>query len=228
VEARTSLYNAYADLIYASVLALFFLFQLLFFSGYETKEVAYSQFRSWIAEGRIEDVVISGDQIVGELKAPESKGTPDSGEVSPPSKKTPWHLGSMWSWVTRQRAEFEAARARSKENRERHFTVTRLEDPELIADLQTAGVEYRGKIESEWFKNFLQNWIIPFGLLFLLWGFVMRRMQHGPSALNLGRSKAKVFEADPDNPVGFSDVAGVDEAIEEVQEVVSLLKHPEK
>jgi cell division protease FtsH len=56
----------------------------------------------------------------------------------------------------------------------------------------------------------------------------MRRMGQGPSALNLGRSKAKVYEANPDTKVHFSDVAGVDEAIEETREIVAFLTNPQK
>ncbi len=213
---------------YLAMFAAIFLLQSMLFSGYKTKEIAYSQFRSWIAEGRVEDAVITEGKIVGELKEPEEAGKPDGGTVSPPSKQTPWHLSTLWNWITRTEAEIEAARARARAEEERHFTVVALPDPELINLLQRQGVEYRGKVESKWLSNFFLNWIVPFGILFLLWGFLMRKMQQGPNALKVGQSKAKVFEADPENRVHFSDVAGVDEAIEEVSEVVSFLKEPDR
>jgi len=213
---------------YLAMFAAIFLLQSMLFSGYKAREVAYSQFRTWITEGRVEDVVITGDKIVGELKEPHEAGTPDGGVVSPPGKQTPWHLSALWDWVTRTRQEIKTARAHAKAEEARHFTVVALPDPELIDLLQAKGVEYRGKIESKWLSNFLLNWIVPFGILFLIWGFVMRRMQKGPSSLNVGQSKAKVFEADPENRVHFSDVAGVAEAVEEVKEIVEFLKEPDR
>jgi len=213
---------------YIAMFAAIFLLQSMLFSGYKTKEIAYSQFRSWITEGRVEDVVISEDKIVGELKEPHEAGKPDGGAVSPPSKHTPWRLSAIWDWITRTKAEIAASRERARAEEERHFTVVALPDPGLIELLQAQGVEYRGKIESKWLSNFFLNWIVPFGILFLIWGFVMRRMQKGPNALSVGQSKAKVFDVDPENRVHFSDVAGVDEAIEEVKEVVAFLKEPER
>ncbi len=213
---------------YLAMFAAIFLLQSMLFSGYKTREAAYSQFRSWISEGRVEDVVIAGDKIIGELKAPHEAGKPDGGAVSPPSKHTPWRLSAIWDWITRTKAELETARAHARAEEKRHFTVIALPDPGLIDLLQDKGVEYRGKIESKWLSNFLLNWIVPFGILFVIWGFVMRKMGKGPNALSIGQSKAKVFEADPENRVRFSDVAGVDEAIEEVKEVVAILKEPDR
>ena len=109
---------------------------------------------------------------------------------------------------------------------QRQFVVIPLQDPQLLPDLQAHGVDYRGKIESHWLSNFLSNWIIPFGLFFLLWSFIVRRMGKGANFLNLGKNKAKIYEVDPSQKVTFEDVAGVDEAVEEVKEVVSFLKEP--
>ena len=105
---------------YLAMFAAIFLLQSMLFSGYKTKEIAYSQFRSWIAEGRVEDAVITEGKIVGELKEPEEAGKPDGGTVSPPSKQTPWHLSTLWNWITRTEAEIEAARARARAEEERH------------------------------------------------------------------------------------------------------------
>src|SRR5690606_18465349 len=77
-------------------------------------------------------------------------------------------------------------------------------------------------------QNLLLNWIIPFALLFVVWGFLMRRMGGGPSVLNVGKSKAKIYQLDAASAVKFSDLAGVDEAVEEVKEVVAFLKEPQR
>ena len=111
----------------------------------------------------------------------------------------------------------------------RSFTVIPLKDEKLTEDLQRHGVEYRGKITSDWFENIILNWIIPFALLFVVWGFLFRRMGGGgANVLNVGKSKAKIYAQDTTNKVTFKDVAGIDEAVEEVQEVVDFLSAPEK
>lgn len=104
--------------------------------------------------------------------------------------------------------------------------VTRLEDPKLIPDLQAHGVDYRGKIESHWLSHFLSNWILPLAIFILLGRFLVRRMGKGAGFLDVGKSKARIYAVDPSQKVTFEDVAGVDEAVEEVKEVVSFLKKP--
>ena len=150
--------------------------------------------------------------------------------MKPPGEHTPWRFD--WTAIRHAvgdaRENLAAQRKALEEERERHFTVVALDDPELIPLLQAHGVEFAGKIESKWLSNLLLNWMIPFGLLILLWVFLMRRVKAGPAALNMGRSQPKIYEADPENRVHFSDVAGVDEAIEEVKEVVAFLKEPDR
>ena len=105
----------------------------------------------------------------------------DCETFNPEAKQTPW------------RFDF----SKHKEELSRQFIVARLDDKDLIDGLQAHGVDYRGKIESNWLQNLFLNWIIPFCLLFFIWGFVFRRMGVGMSALNVGKSKAKIFAADP-------------------------------
>src|SRR6185369_12318421 len=91
-------------------------------------------------------------------------------------------------------------------------------------------VDFRGEIESHWASNMLFNWILPFGVMFVIWGALMRRMGPGGGrgVLSIGQSKAKIYEADPATRVTFADVAGVDEAVEETKEVVAFLSDPAK
>lgn len=201
---------------YIAVLGLLFTVQGLFFSGSGAREISYSEFLDHVKEKEVEAVVISAGKIHGLLKPPGIKGHvagDQSESLEPPSKKTPWRL----PWGERAKAE-----------RERHFTVIPIDNPKLIEELRAGEVEFRGRIDNNFFSNLLLNWVVPFGLMFLVWGLVMRRMGRGPSALNLGKSKAVLHEVDPDNKTCFNDVAGVDEAIEEVREVVDFLTDPRR
>jgi cell division protease FtsH len=103
----------------------------------------------------------------------------------------------------------------------------RIEDPKLIEDLEKAGVKYTGQIASRWMGEVL-GWVIPLIFLIALWSFFFRRMGGAEGGvMSFARSRAKVF-ADDDVKVRFGDVAGVDEAADELREIVEFLKNPKK
>ena len=102
------------------------------------------------------------------------------------------------------------------------------EDPELIQMLRNKGVTIKVKPEddSPWFQVFL-SWV-PMLLLIGVWIFFMRQMQSGGGkALSFGKSKAKLM-SDGGEKVTFEDVAGIDEAKEELQEIIDFLRDPKK
>lgn len=203
--------------ILAFLLLLFL--QVLFFSSTQVPEISYKQFRDYLVAGKIERVVLTETKIFGELKS-DSSAVGQPGETPKPVKKpqlpeptkTPWRLG----WF--DKSQIHALQ----------FVVTRVEDPNLIADLQKAGVDYRGKITTNWFSNFFLNWIVPLLILFGIWGYIIKRMGRGASVLDVGKSRAKIYAESPKNRVTFQDVAGIDEAVEEVKEVVEFLRNPQK
>ena len=98
-------------------------------------------------------------------------------------------------------------------------------DPNIAEELEAAKVKYYGISENTWISTLL-SWVVPAALFFFVWSFFSRRMGQGlGSIMSVGQSKAKVF-VEKDVKIGFADVAGVDEAKEELQEIVAFLKDP--
>lgn len=148
--------------------------------------IAYSQFRTYLKEGRIAEIAIYPDHIRGKFKDP------------PPDMRP-------------------------------NFATTRVE-PDLAKDLEQYGVKYAGVVESTFLQSIL-SWVLPALVFFGIWMFLMRRIADkqglGGGFLAIGKSKAKVY-VETDIKVSFNDVAGVDEAKEELREVVGFLKDPQK
>jgi len=113
---------------------------------------------------------------------------------------------------------------------EHRFTAVRVSDPALVAELEAAKVRFTGQVESKWLSTLL-SWIVPAVVFFAIWSFAMKRMagEHGMGGgfLSVGKSKAKVY-METDTKVTFDDVAGVDEAKEELKEVIGFLKDPQR
>jgi cell division protease FtsH len=106
------------------------------------------------------------------------------------------------------------------------FTTVRVNDPDLVNELDERKISYSGRYANKFLSSLL-SWILPLGFFFLVWRFAMKKMGSGMGVMSFSKSKAKIF-AESETKVTFADAAGIDEAKEELQEVVEFLSTPEK
>ncbi len=110
------------------------------------------------------------------------------------------------------------------------YVATRLpgaDDRDLITRLEASGAEFEGFSDHSWIGDLL-GWLIPIVLLSAAWWYVSRRLaDRAQQALSFGKNRAKIHDRGDVN-VTFKDVAGVDEAVAELQEIVDFLKNPAK
>ncbi|MFD2250557.1 ATP-dependent zinc metalloprotease FtsH [Pseudochelatococcus lubricantis] len=157
-------------------------FQYFFATATQVAEIPYSQFETYLSEGKIAEVAVSDRFIQGQFKEPVD-GRP-------------------------------------------MFVTTRVE-PDFAQALQAHGVVVTGRIESTFLRDLL-SWIVPVLLLVAVWMFVLRRMGAGDvggGLMQIGKSKARIY-VQSNTGVTFADVAGVDEAKDELKEIVDFLKDP--
>jgi cell division protease FtsH len=106
------------------------------------------------------------------------------------------------------------------------FTTLRIDDADLIGELDAQGIRYAGK-ESRTWLTIIASWGIPIAIFAALWIIILRRIGPGSTVMSFGKSQARFYEED-ETKVTFEDVAGIDEAKEELMEVIEFLKTPEK
>ncbi len=187
-------------------LLLAFWFQS-FIMGMHQVLLSYSDFKKAVVAGQVTELVLGKEVIRGKLKVEGLK------EVLPPAQV---------EQIRRDKQDFHA------------FETIRVEDPDLTKALDAAHVNYSGQIESTFFQS-LMAWLLPFIFLAAIWAFLFQRMgagggiggAGGGGLMSIGKSKAKIY-MESDMKITFADVAGIDEAVDELREVVAFLSTPER
>jgi len=118
-----------------------------------------------------------------------------------------------------------------KEEREskegKAFRTVRVEDPGLTSELTAKQIKITGVIETTFWRDIL-SWVLPIVVFIAIWAFIFRRLGQAQGGfMQVGQSKAKIY-VEKDIKVTFADVAGVEEAKEELREVIEFLKTPDK
>ncbi len=114
-----------------------------------------------------------------------------------------------------------------EKDKKKEIKAVKVEDPELIKLLEKNNIKFSGKETDTWLRDFILAWVIPIVIFILIWRFLFGRLGAGPGVMAVGKSKASLY-VEKDTGVTFNDVAGVDEAKEELKEVIDFLQHPDK
>ena len=180
-----------------TMIALFLLQAVLFAPHAET--LSYSEFKTLVRKGKVSNLVLDRQTISGTLAAEGLEGL-----------------------LPKETLE-KLKRAGGGPHR---FTVARVDDAGLVAELEAANVKFTGRVENTWLSTLL-SWVLPAVVLVGLWFVLMRRLGPQQGLMAIGKSKAKVY-VQRETGVTFDDVAGIDEARGELMEVVDFLKNPER
>src|SRR5919205_1888737 len=176
MDKRTKLNLVYAVIAILVLLGL----QSWWHTARVTEVIPYSEFQTYLDQGKLDQIVISDNYIQGHFKEPQNGKT--------------------------------------------GFVTTRV-DPAFAAQLKDKGVQFTGATESNWLGDLI-SWVAPVLIFFGFWWLIFRRFANKAGMgglMSVGRSRAKIY-VERNTKTTFADVAGVDEAKAELEEVVQFLK----
>ena len=204
------------------LLANFFLVRLLIPGGDTSVTVPYTLFKEEVTKGNVEAIYSRGDTITGRFRTAVTYPPPSGSPAAPAGEPR----------ATGERGR--GSRAEPKTSRSFATTLPTFVDPGLEAFL----IEHRVEISAEPIDEGGSPWatlLFGFGPALLFIGFyvwMFRRAQQGGGLggglMGIGKSKARRYDQEKDTKVSFDDVAGIDEAENELVEIVDFLKDPRK
>lgn len=212
--SRFSAFWFYAGL----ALILFFILNPLSSAGLwkQPEEIPQTEFEKFLQDGDISKVVVVNKHQARIYLFPEAMDKPDHKKVR---AESPLFKTGEDSDVPQYRMEIGVL-----ENFENRFN-------KIVAENNLSNTQLVYRTEQNFLGDLLITVVLPLVLFVGLWIFLMRRAGGGFGGgqfFNIGRSRAKLFDGEKDKKITFQDVAGLEGAKEEVQEIVDFLKNPEK
>ncbi|MDN7487321.1 ATP-dependent zinc metalloprotease FtsH [Burkholderia sp. AU45274] len=160
--------------------------------------IAYSDFHQLVAARLVDDLEVGPVSISGTLKMPQA------GTMLPASEAAAVRqAGAPW-----------------------HFTTNRVTDEHLTDTLTAAGIRYHGAPDTSWVAS-LASWLLPLVLFVFIWNMMLRRRGGLQDFTGMGKSRARVY-VQQETGITFDDIAGIDEAKAELQQLVAFLRNPDR